>query len=237
MIIDSKANLLEQTAKKQYLLELINIYKAYNVGKENEFVALKDINLQVSYGEFLAIMGPSGSGKSSLMNLLGALDTPTKGDYLVHGKNVNTLNNSNLADFRNKEVGFVFQQFNLLSKLSVKENIMLPSLYGKVINKENRAKELLEKVKLSTKAKNKPNQLSGGEQQRVAIARALFMNPSIIMADEPTGNLDTKTANQIMDLIKEIHSEGNTIILITHEESIAEMAQRTINIKDGMIIN
>lgn len=219
------------------LIKLINITKTYNLGKPNAFAALKGITLEISKGTFTAIMGPSGSGKSSLMNILGALDVPTSGMYLVNGKEVSSLSDSQLADFRNKTVGFIFQQYNLLPRLTVAENVLLPTLYGSISNPLDRMEELLSKVGLQDKINNKPNQLSGGEMQRVAIARALMMNPSIIMADEPTGNLDTRTSVEIMNLFNEIHKEGNTIILITHEDDIAAHAETTINIRDGLILN
>jgi putative ABC transport system ATP-binding protein len=223
--------------KNPPLIELRNISKSYNLNKDNEFKALKSIDLEINKGDFVAIMGPSGSGKSTLMNILGALDTPTHGSYIINGEDISKFSNNQLADFRNRDVGFVFQQFNLLPRINVRNNVLLPTLYGSIENREERLKEVLEKVGLLDKAKNKSNQLSGGQIQRVAIARALIMKPSIIMADEPTGNLDTKTSMEIMKIFKEINEEGNTIILITHEDDIAAYAKRIIKLKDGEIVN
>jgi len=225
-----------ELTKKVPLIELKNVSKYYNHQKDNEFEALKSIDLIIEKGEFIAIMGPSGSGKSTLMNILGALDTPTKGTYIINGEDISKYSDDQLAEFRNRDVGFVFQQFNLLPRINVKQNVLLPTLYGAIENKEERLKEVLTKVGLIDKINNKSNQLSGGQIQRVAIARALIMNPSIIMADEPTGNLDTKTSTEIMEIFKEINQEGNTIILVTHEENIAAYAKRIIRIKDGKII-
>lgn len=221
---------------KPHLIELRNVSKAYNPDKDNEFHALKNIDLVIDKGEFVAIMGPSGSGKSTLMNILGALDTPTRGTYIINGEDISKYSDDELAQFRNRDVGFVFQQFNLLPRINVKQNILLPTLYGVIEDKEAKLKEVLTKVGLLDKVNNKSNQLSGGQIQRVAIARALIMNPSIIMADEPTGNLDTKTSVEIMKIFKAINEEGNTIILVTHEEDIAAYANRIIRIKDGDII-
>ncbi len=217
------------------LLELKHLKKVYNLGQENEFTALKGIDLDINKGDFVAIMGPSGSGKSTLMNILGALDRPTSGKYIVGGEDISGYNKNQLADFRNRDVGFIFQQFNLLPRLSVQENVLLPTLYGHIDNPEEKMKDSLGKVGLASKRKNKPNQLSGGEMQRVAIARALMMSPSIIMADEPTGNLDTATSIKIMEIFKELHKEGNTIILITHEPDIAKFASQVIHLRDGVI--
>jgi putative ABC transport system ATP-binding protein len=217
------------------LIELKNITKTYNLTKENTFRALKGVDLIIKKGEFVAIMGPSGSGKTTLMNILGALDTPSTGKYLVDGVDISTYTDDQLADFRNQTIGFVFQQFNLLPRISVLDNVLLPTLYGPIPQKEERAVEMLTKVGLETKLRNKPNQLSGGQVQRVAIARALIMHPQIIMADEPTGNLDTNTAKEVMDILKQLNKEGNTIILITHEPKIAEYANRIIKIQDGLI--
>ncbi len=220
------------------LIELTNIKKTYKTGVI-EYTALKDINLRIQQNEYIALMGTSGSGKSTLMNILGALDTPTSGTYLLRNKAVNELNDEELSEFRNKEIGFVFQTFNLLPKLDAVENVALPLLYADVSKKERnfRAVEMLKKVGLKEQVNNKPNEMSGGQRQRVAIARALINNPSIILADEPTGNLDSKTSLEIMELFDGLHRAGNTIILVTHEPDIAEYAQKTIVLKDGEIID
>lgn len=219
------------------LIELKKVTKTYNHDKPNEFQALKGVDLEIERGDFIAIMGPSGSGKTTLMNILGALDVPTSGHYILDGEDISKFTPNELASYRNQTVGFVFQQFNLLPRFSVRDNVLLPSLYGVLPDKDQRALEVLQKVGLADKLYNKPNQLSGGQVQRVAIARALIMNPSIIMADEPTGNLDSKTASEIMDILKALNKEGNTIILVTHEPDIAEYAKRKIHIKDGWIVN
>jgi putative ABC transport system ATP-binding protein len=218
------------------LIELKNISKVYNEGEQNEFVALKGVDLQIEKGEFVSIVGPSGSGKSTLMNILGALDVPTRGSYYVHGDNVAQKTSAELAEFRNRDVGFIFQQFNLLARASVLENVLLPTIYGDIAQPELRAKELLMRVGLENKLDNLPNQLSGGQMQRVAIARALIMQPSIVMADEPTGNLDSKTADEIIKLLQELNQEGNTIILITHSPETAKQADRIISIRDGKVV-
>jgi len=219
------------------LIVLKNIKKTYKTGLI-EYTALKNINLTIHKNGYVALMGTSGSGKSTLMNLLGALDSPTSGEYNLNGKSVDSLNDEDLSQFRNKEVGFVFQTFNLLSKLNAIENVALPLLYDDVPKKERnkRAVEMLNKVGLKEHVLNKPNEMSGGQRQRVAIARALINNPSIILADEPTGNLDSKTSAEIMELFRTLHKNGNTIILVTHEHDIADYAQRTIILKDGEII-
>jgi putative ABC transport system ATP-binding protein len=218
------------------LIKLKHVTKTYNNGGVNEFKALKGVDLEIERGEFVAIMGPSGSGKSTLMNILGALDVPTTGNYFVNDIDISSYSGDELAEFRNKTVGFVFQQFNLLARTTVLDNVLLPTIYSRVPDREARAMEVLKKVGLETKLKNKPNQLSGGQIQRVAIARALIMNPEIIMADEPTGNLDSKTADEVMGIFKQINKDGNTIILITHEEALANFADRIIRIKDGVIV-
>ena len=217
------------------LIKLSKITKTYFLGGENSFQALKGVDLKINKGEFVSIMGPSGSGKSTMMNILGALDVPTSGTYSIKGRNIEALNAAELAEFRNQDVGFIFQQFNLLPRANVLENVLLPTIYGELDNAKERAIELLEKVGLGDKLDNRPNQLSGGQIQRVAIARALIMNPTIIMADEPTGNLDSVTAKEIMTVLSDLHKEGNTIILITHNEDVAENAERTIRLKDGKV--
>jgi putative ABC transport system ATP-binding protein len=219
------------------LIKLVNLKKTYNKGLENEFTALKGINLDIKEGEFISIMGTSGSGKSTLMQIIGALDKSTSGDYVLHGQNIEEYTQDQLSQFRNKEVGFVFQQFNLLPKYTLIDNVLLPSLYGEVENPKERALDLLKKVGLENKAYSKPNKISGGQVQRVAIARSLMMTPSIILADEPTGNLDTKTSKEIMQVLKDLNQEGNTIILITHEPEIARYANRIVHLQDGMIVS
>jgi putative ABC transport system ATP-binding protein len=217
------------------LIQLKQVRKVYKQGDQT-FEALRGIDLEIKRGEFVAIMGPSGSGKSTLMNILGALDVPSSGHYHINGEDISKYKADELSEFRNRDVGFVFQQFNLLPRTSVRDNVLLPTLYGKLLNKEERFHEVIRKVGLADKVNNKPNQLSGGQIQRVAIARALIMQPAIIMADEPTGNLDSKTAHEVMDIFTQINKEGNTIILVTHEADIAEYAKRIIRIKDGVII-
>lgn len=220
------------------MLTLNNIQKSYWQGGK-ELKVLKDISLQINEGELVAIMGPSGSGKSTLMNIIGCLDTATSGDYIVEGTNVKTLADNSLADFRNAKIGFVFQNFNLMPKLSVSQNVEMPLTYKKVNKKERRkrALDMLQLVGLEDRSDFKPMELSGGQKQRVAIARALVTNPSFVLGDEPTGALDTKTSSQIMDLFKEFHQAGKTIILITHEPEIAALCQRTITLRDGQIIS
>lgn len=223
--------------KKVFLLQLKNITKTYLSGT-SEFDALKDVSLKISEGEFISITGPSGSGKSTLMHIIGLLDNPTSGEVILQGKDIARLNESELAVFRNKILGFVFQQFNLLSKTSSLENVMLPLLYSDIPSekRKNLALEMLAKVNLSSKLKNLPSQLSGGEQQRVAIARALVNNPKIILADEPTGNLDSKTGREVMDLLHKLNKEEKrTIILVTHDPDLANEAERILVIKDGKI--
>ncbi len=220
----------------QLIIHLENISKSYYLGK-NELPVLKNINLEIFKNEYVALMGPSGSGKSTLMNILGCLDTPTDGKYILNGKDVSGMPDNDLAEVRNKEIGFVFQQFNLLPRLTAAENVALPLIYsgaGKSERKE-RAMEVLRRVKLDDRSNHKPNELSGGQCQRVAIARALINNPSIILADEPTGNLDSKTSHEIMDILGKIHNDGNTVILVTHEEDISGFAHRVIRLKDGEV--
>jgi len=223
---------------KDPLITLIDIGRKYVIGAET-IHALKSVSLTIEKGEFVALMGPSGSGKSTLMNILGCLDTPTKGTYILNGNQVSEMTDGQLAEIRNKEIGFVFQTFNLLPRSSSLENVALPLVYAGVgrAQREDRAKQTLESVGLGNRIHHKPNELSGGQRQRVAVARALVNNPSIILADEPTGNLDTKTSVEIMGLLEEIHSKGNTIILVTHEEDIAQHAHRIVRMRDGLIEN
>lgn len=220
------------------MIELKDIKKTYVTG-EFEFQALKGINLTIKPNDYIALMGSSGSGKSTLMNIIGALDVPTSGEYLLREKPIHELNDNQISEFRNEEIGFVFQTFNLLPKLSALDNVALPLLYAKNIEKAQRdvqAKEMLELVGLGDKLTNKPNEMSGGQRQRVAIARALVNKPSLILADEPTGNLDSKTSESIMELFENLHNNGQTIILVTHEKEISEYAKKTIVLKDGIII-
>lgn len=220
----------------QEVIRLDNITRFFRVGTE-VVRALRGVSLSIKRNEFVALMGPSGSGKSTLMNLLGCLDTPTSGSYFLNGKDVSKLQDNELADIRNREIGFVFQTFNLLPRLTALENVALPMIYAGFPKPERiqRAMQVLDDVKLTDRVKHKPNELSGGQRQRVAIARALVNKPSIILADEPTGNLDSKTSVEIMGLIEEIHKAGNTIILVTHEEDIARHAHRIIRLSDGLI--
>ncbi len=218
----------------KYSVDITNVNKIYDSGGVT-FQALTSINLKIKKGEFLAIVGPSGSGKSTLMNILGLLDHPTSGKYLLDGKDVSRLKENTLAEIRNKKIGFVFQSFNLLKRTSAIDNVILPLIYSKVNQKERteRAKNALKSVGLEGKENSKPNQLSGGQQQRVAIARALVTNPEIILADEPTGNLDSKTGREVLDIFEKLNREGRTIILITHSNEIAKEAKRSVEIRDG----
>ncbi len=218
------------------VIHLTEIVRNYKVGTEI-VRALRGVSLSIKQGEFVALMGPSGSGKSTLMNLLGCLDTPTSGQYILNNKDVSRLNDNELADIRNQEIGFIFQTFNLLPRSSALENVMLPQIYRGISKQDriNRGEEVLASVKLEDRMHHKPNELSGGQRQRVAIARALVNKPSIILADEPTGNLDSKTSIEIMGLLEDIHKQGNTIIVVTHEEDIAQHAHRIIRLIDGMI--
>ena len=218
------------------IIETHDLWKTYVMGSE-EIHALRGVDLSIDKGEYVAIMGPSGSGKSTLMNLIGCLDTPSKGSYLLNGKQVSEMNDNELARIRNEEIGFVFQTFNLLPRATALHNVELPLVYAGVPNKERqeRAKESLRRVELVDRMSHRPNELSGGQRQRVAIARALVNNPSILLADEPTGNLDSKTGVEIMALFERLHQAGNTIILVTHEADIAEHAHRVVHIRDGKI--
>ena len=218
------------------IIKTTELKRSFEVGSET-VDAIKGINLEVDAGEFIAIMGPSGSGKTTLMNIIGCLDTPTSGEYFLNNKLVNQLNEDELAGIRNKEIGFVFQSFHLLAKNSALDNVLLPMKYaGANIDEASiRAKHVLNQVGLSDRMSHGPTELSGGQQQRVAIARAMVNTPSILFADEPTGNLDSKTEGEVMGLFKELNEEGQTIILITHEEEIAKQSKRIINIKDGLI--
>lgn len=218
------------------VIKLRNITKVYEMG-ETEVHALGGISLEITKNEYVAIMGPSGSGKSTLMNILGCLDTPTSGLYEFNGINVSEMSDNELARIRNKEIGFVFQTFNLLARSDALHNVELPLIYGGVSSSQRKemAKVALDRTGLGDRMHHKPNELSGGQRQRVAIARALVTRPSIILADEPTGNLDTKTGDEIMTLFEELHEEGNTIILVTHEEYIAEHANRIVRVRDGLI--
>lgn len=218
------------------VIELRNIRRNFPLGQETIKV-LKDISLDIDRGEYVAFMGPSGSGKSTLMNLLGCLDTPTSGSYVLNGKDVSQMSDDELAEIRNTEIGFVFQTFNLLPRTTALENVALPMVYAGIskAKRTERAKEILTNVGLGDRMDHKPNQLSGGQRQRVAVGRALVNRPSIILADEPTGNLDSKTSVEIMKLFDEIHAAGNTVILVTHEEDIALHAHRVIRLRDGVI--
>jgi putative ABC transport system ATP-binding protein len=223
---------------QEALIKITDIGRKYVIGAE-VIHALKSVSLHINKGEFVALMGPSGSGKSTLMNILGCLDTPTRGEYILNGINVSEMTDDQLAEVRNKEIGFVFQTFNLLPRSTSLDNVALPLVYAgySKSQRDEKAKAALESVGLGNRVDHKPNELSGGQRQRVAVARALINNPSIILADEPTGNLDTKTSIEIMGLLEEIHSRGNTIILVTHEEDIAQHAHRIVRMRDGLIEN
>jgi len=220
------------------LIETRDLWKTYVMGSE-EIHALRGVSVQIERGEYVAIMGPSGSGKSTLMNLIGCLDTPSKGSYLLNDKQVSQMNDNELARIRNEEIGFVFQTFNLLPRATALHNVELPLVYAGIAPKERdvRARGALEKVELTSRMSHRPNELSGGQRQRVAIARALVNNPSILLADEPTGNLDSKTGLEIMGLFARLHSAGNTIVLVTHEADVAAFAHRAIHIRDGRVEN
>jgi putative ABC transport system ATP-binding protein len=218
------------------LIETRDLWKTYVMGSE-EIHALRGVSISIERGEYVAIMGPSGSGKSTLMNLIGCLDTPSQGSYLLNGKQVSEMNDNELARIRNEEIGFVFQTFNLLPRASALQNVELPLVYAGMAAKDRqvRAKEALERVELTSRMHHRPSELSGGQRQRVAIARALVNNPSILLADEPTGNLDSKTGVEIMALFGRLHDAGNTIVLVTHEADIAAYAHRTVSVRDGQV--
>jgi putative ABC transport system ATP-binding protein len=220
------------------VIDIKGIGKSYRIG-DVVVNALREVDLQINKGEYVALMGPSGSGKSTLMNILGCLDTPSKGKYKLNGTDVSNMSDNDLAEIRNKEIGFIFQTFNLLARNSSLDNVALPLVYAGYPKKERieRAEVALKSVGLGDRMDHKPNELSGGQRQRVAIARALVNNPSIILADEPTGNLDSKTSYEIMELIEKIHEAGNTVIIVTHEEDIAKRAKRIVRLRDGLIEN
>ena len=220
------------------LIETLDLWKTYVMGSE-EIHALRGVTISIERGEYVAIMGPSGSGKSTLMNLIGCLDTPSRGSYLLNEKQVSQMNDNELARIRNEEIGFVFQTFNLLPRATALHNVELPLVYAGVqsADRQKRAKLALEKVELTSRMTHRPNELSGGQRQRVAIARALVNNPSILLADEPTGNLDSKTGMEIMGLFERLHKAGNTIVLVTHEAEVAAYAYRAIHLRDGQVEN
>jgi len=223
--------------ESQPLISLKGITKAYNIGKDNQLFALAGVDVDIQKGEYVALMGPSGSGKSTLMNIIGCLDSPTSGTYILNNTDVSEMTDNELAEVRNKEIGFVFQTFNLLPRQSALENVALPMIYSgtKKADRNERALKSLSNVGLADRVTHKPNELSGGQRQRVAIARALVNNPSLLLADEPTGNLDTKTSEEILALFDEIHANGNTIIMVTHEEDVAQRAKRIIRLRDGKV--
>ena len=225
------------TTPKGDVIVVDDLWKTYDMGSEQQVHALRGVSLRIRHNEYVAIMGPSGSGKSTLMNLIGCLDSPSKGTYVLNGHNVSELNDDELARIRNREIGFVFQTFNLLARATALHNVELPLIYNGTSSQERieRAKGALRAVNLEDRMNHKPNELSGGQRQRVAIARALINRPSIILADEPTGNLDSKTGEEIMALFDDLHSRGNTIVLVTHEPDIAEFAHRVVHIRDGVI--
>jgi putative ABC transport system ATP-binding protein len=220
----------------QSVIHLQDIRKSYFMGRQ-ELEVLKGITIDINRNEYVALMGPSGSGKSTLMNILGCLDSPTAGTYILNGHDVSTMPDNELADIRNKEIGFVFQQFNLLPRLTALENVALPLVYAGIPKRQRNemAMEVLRKVDLTDRSHHRPNEMSGGQCQRVAIARALVNNPSIILADEPTGNLDSKTSHEIMDIFNKIHADGNSVVLVTHEDDISKFAHRIIRLRDGIL--
>ena len=226
-----------KNTQREEVIKIDSLYKIYHLGEEDVVNALDGVSLSIWKNDFVAIMGPSGSGKSTMMNILGCLDTPTSGKYILNGTDVSKMNDGELADVRNKEIGFVFQSFNLLPKYSALENVALPMIYAGATKHERleKAKKSLNIVGLAERMSHKPSELSGGQKQRVAIARALINDPTIILADEPTGNLDTKTSIEIMKIFEEIYGAGNTIILVTHEEDIAKFARRIVKLRDGKI--
>lgn len=225
-------------AKKTATIELTHISKVYKT-EAVETVALSDISFRIDHGEFVAVMGPSGSGKSTLMHIIGALDTPTSGTYMLDGENVEKLSDDELADIRNRKIGFIFQAFNLLPRTTVLQNVMLPMRYGGVPleKRQERAKKYIEMVGLGNRMLHTSNQISGGQQQRVAIARALVMNPAILLADEPTGNIASNQAEEVMAIFQELNRQGHTIVMITHEPDIAEHAKRIISVRDGRLLD
>lgn len=223
-------------AHMQPVIHLQDIRKSYFMGRQ-ELEVLKGITIDINRNEYVALMGPSGSGKSTLMNILGCLDSPTAGTYILNGHDVSTMPDNELAEIRNKEIGFVFQQFNLLPRLTALENVALPLVYAGIPKRQRNemAMEVLRKVDLTERSHHRPNEMSGGQCQRVAIARALVNNPSIILADEPTGNLDSKTSHEIMDIFNKIHADGNSVVLVTHEDDISKFAHRIIRLRDGVL--
>jgi putative ABC transport system ATP-binding protein len=235
--ISSEEIVQQATPPNGHVIVVEDLWRTYDMGSEQQVQALRGISLSIRHNEYVAIMGPSGSGKSTLMNLIGCLDTPSKGRYWLNGQLVSELDDDELARIRNKEIGFVFQTFNLLARATSLHNVELPLIYNGTPSAERitRAKQALTDVGLESRMNHKPNELSGGQRQRVAIARALVNRPSIILADEPTGNLDSKTGNEIMALFDQLHSHGNTIVLVTHEADIAEYAHRVVHLRDGQI--